>query len=132
MAIKSISSVIELGSAWAKIDLGDLNSFYLIGIKEEKENSNDIDPKTVKILNFEVGVESGLENTYLTIGHITLNFDEFTSKDNVINKATAMTRCLNYPSIFYIRHSDAITYDNVKHVKGIVNIDINLNAVKLK
>lgn len=132
MAIKTISSVVELGSAWAKIDLGDLNSFYLIGIKEEKEDSTQIDPKSIKLLSFEVGVESGISNTYLTIGHITLNFDDFTSKDEIINKATAMTRCLNYPSVFYIRPSDAITYDNVKHTKGIVNIDINLNAVKLK
>ena len=132
MAITNISSVIELGSKWSKVDLGDLNSFYLIGIKEEKENSTDIDPKAIKILNFEVGIESGIKDTYLTIGHITLNFDEFTSKDSAINKVTAMTRCLNYPSIFYIKPSDAITYDNVKYAKGNINIDINLNAVKLK
>lgn len=125
-----LSTLTDLESGWAAIDLGSLNSFYLIGIKYEKL-AGTIDSKDVKLLTFEVGVEY-TKNDYLSIGHITLNFDEYTSKDNVINKATAMTRCLNYPSVFYIRPSCAITYDNVKHTKGTIDIGINLNAVKLK
>ena len=136
MAIKNISTVIELGSDWALVDLEGLNSFYLIGVKEEKGATDTIDPKDVKILNFEVGVESGIKDAdekpvYLSIGHLTLNFDEFTSKNESINKVTAMTRYLNYPSTFYIRPSDVVTYDNIRYVEGTVDIDVNINALKL-
>lgn len=131
MAIKKISSIIELGSSWANVNLEDLNSFYFIGIKEAKTPESTIDPKDVKILNFEAGIESGLENTYLTIGYITLNFDSITSKEALINNVTAMSRYLNYPSSFYIRPTDIITYDNNVLTKGTTNISININSVKL-
>lgn len=132
MALKNISTVVELNSPWAKIDLGDLNSFYVIGIKEEKGSSDTIDSKDVKILNFEIGIESGIQDTYLTTGYITLNFEEFTSTDSNINKLTAMTRCLNYPSIFYIRPTDIITYNGEKITKGITSVNVNINSIKLK
>ena len=132
MALKNISGIIELDSPWAKVDLGDLNSFYLIGVKEAKGADDTIDPKDIKLLNFEVGIESGISNTYLTIGYLTLNFDEFTSNDPTVNSVTAMTRYLNYPSIFYIKPKDVVTYTNDKIVKGKASLSININTVKLK
>ena len=130
MALTNISTVIELRSDWAKVDLGSLNSFYLIGIKESKGVTDTIDPKDVKRLGFEVGIESGISNKYLTIGYITLNFDEITSSDDELNKSTAMTRCLNYPSVFYIRPIEIYT-DKDRFISGTTNIDININSVKL-
>lgn len=132
MALTSISTLIELGSAkWSKIDLNNLNSFYIIGIKETKGATDTIDPKSIKIVNFEVGIESGIQNTYLTIGHLTLNFSEITSKDSAVNSITAMSRYLNYPSTFYIRPTDVVTYDGEVISKGTSKIGININAVKL-
>ena len=132
MSLKNISTLIELGSDWAKVDLGDLNSFYIIGIKESKGDTDTIDPKDVKSLSFEVGIESGIENKYLTIGYLNLNFDDFTSNDKDLNASTAMSRYLNYPSVFYIKPTQIFTANGEKFTAGITNIDININAVKLK
>lgn len=131
MALTTIGSIINLGSDWAKVDLGDLNSFYLIGIKESKGETDTIDPKDVKRLSFEVGIESGITNKYLTIGYLTLNFDEITSSDAELNKITAMARYIGYPSTFYIRPTEICT-DKERFTEGICTLSININSVKLK
>ena len=116
MAAQNLSTIVKLDSkpTWTKVDLGDLNSFYLIGVKEAKGTTDTTDPKDVKRISFEAGVESGIsgaegEESYLNIGYLTLNFEEFTSSDPLLNKVTAMTRYLNFPSVFYIRPTEIFT-----------------------
>lgn len=135
--IKNIGSSIELGSNWVSVSLGDLNSFYLIGIKNPAKGATDtIDPKDVKSLSFEVGIDSGAtingSNAYLTLNYITLDFNAFTSSDKILNESTALVRCLNYPSTFYIRPTEIFTKDGKKHTTGISSITVNVNAVKLQ
>lgn len=131
MALTNISSVITLGSDWSSVSLGDYNSFYLIGIKESKGADDTIDPKDVKRLSFEVGIESGITNKYLTIGYLTLNFDEITSSDAELNKVTAMARYIGYPSTFYIRPTEIYT-DKERFTEGTCTLSVNINTVKLK
>lgn len=137
MAAQNLSTIVKLDSkpTWTKVDLGDLNSFYLIGVKEAKGTTDTIDPKDVKRISFEAGVESGIsgaegEESYLNIGYLTLNFEEFTSSDPLLNKVTAMTRYLNFPSVFYIRPTEIFT-DTQKFTVGLTTIGININVVKL-
>ena len=133
MALKKICETLSLETtSWTKIELGsDLNSFYLIGVKELKGESDTIDPKDVKIINFEVGIECGITNKYLTIGTLTLDFDAFTSRDKDLNSNTAMARYLNHPSVFYIKPLDIVTYSGAKYTEGTTTIGVNINSLKL-
>lgn len=130
MALQNLTEKIILGSDWIKVDLENLNSFYLIGIKEIKGTEDTIDPKNVKRIGFEVGIESGIAKKYLTISHVNLDFDAITSNDKDLNEKTAMARYLNFPSIFYIRPIEIYT-ENERFTSGITNIDVNINTLKL-
>lgn len=131
MAITKIIDNIDLNSTWAKVSLGDLNSFYMIAIKEAKGLQDTVDPADVKAVVLEMGIESGITDKMLSIGRIVLNFDEITSSDVEVNKITAMVKRLHEPSEFYIRPIEIITNKETLKKEAKTSIDININTVKL-
>lgn len=130
MAVTKIIDNVKLDGNWTKVSLGDFNIFYLIGLKEAKALTDTLDPKDIKIINFEIGIESGITNKYLTIGRATLNFKEETSSDKELNEISAFVRCNGYPSEFYIKPIEIITNTGIIK-EGQTSIDININTVKL-
>jgi hypothetical protein len=131
MAITNIAQTITLGSNWHNISLGSEHSFYLVGVKESKGSTDTIDPINVKRISFELGIDAGVSQP-LTIGNLTLNFDEHTSNDKELNVSTAMVRAIGYPTDFKIKPTQIYTDDNKCHVEGITTIGINIIPVSLK
>ena len=132
MAVEKIIDNVALNGEWTSVSLGnDLHTFYLIGIKEAKSLTDTIDPKDIVKIGFELGIESGIENKYLTIGRVVLNFGLNTSSDLAFNEITAFERCMNYPSEFFIKPVEFIAKDGKVIKEGTTSIDININTVSL-
>ena len=117
---------------WEKVNLGKFKDFYLIGIKGKKKSKKDIlDPKDVKKLKFEIAVETGLKDKYITVSYLNLNFDDISSSNVELNKITGYTRHVGGPSKFFIRVIEAIDNTNTSHKEGKINIKLNINAQNL-
>ena len=130
MAVTKKIDNVRLPMDWVEVDLGGFNAFYLIGIKEAKAVTDTIDPKDIKVINFEIGIESGIDKQYLTIGRVTLNFREETSSNKSLNDITAFTRCTGYPDKFFMKPVEVIT-DKGLVKEGQTSKDKNFNTVKL-
>lgn len=110
--------------------MGSCNDCYIIAVKEDAGKKDTINPETIKIITFEIGIDSGVKNKPITISRFSLNFNEITSSDEMLNKITAFTRLLNIPNNFYLRPISID--DGVKTIhKGEVAIAININPVNL-
>lgn len=131
MAVSALSTTIVLGSDWHKVSLGSEHSFYLAAVKEQKGSNDTIDPQKVKRISFELGVDMGVTKP-LSIGFLTLNFDDVTSSDIEVNKITAMIKGVGYPTDFQIRPTQIYTDDNVCHKEGTTSIGVNLLPVSFK
>lgn len=132
MAVTKIIDNIALDGNWHSVSLGnDLHTFYLIGIKEAKAETDTVNSEDVTKVGFELGIESGIENKYLTIGRVALNFGLNTSSDPELDKITAFERCMNYPSNFFIRPVELFMKDGKILREGTTSIDVNVNTVSL-
>ena len=128
MALTALSSTVVLGSDWHKVSLGSMHSFYLVGIKETKGTTDTIDPVKVTRISFELGMNVGATKP-LTIGNITLNFNEHTSSDKDVDAVTAMVKAMGYPSEFMMKPVQIYTDDNICHTQGSTTIGVNLLPV---
>lgn len=131
MTVTALSSTVVLGSDWHSVSLSSKHSFYLAAIKETKGTADTIDPEKVKRISFELGVDVGASEP-LSIGFLTLNFDDFTSANHELNKITAMIKVIGYPTEFKIRPSQIYTDDNTCHKEGTTSISVNLLPVSFK
>ena len=128
--VKNILSRIRLNNNWVAVDMGSFNDCYIIAVKEDAGKKDTINPETIKIITFEIGIDSGIKNKPITISRFSLNFNEITSSDEMLNKVTAFTRLLNIPNSFYLRPISID--DGIKTIsKGEVAIAININPVNL-
>lgn len=129
MAAKNIYGNINFNNLWTKVTLTH-NNFYLIAIKEEKYETDVIDSQDAKNLTFEIGIDSGINDSPLTIQYVTVYFEDITSGDNELNKITGFTRLVNFPKVFYIR--PVSINDGSKNITdGEVSISVNINEVDL-
>lgn len=129
MAAKNIYGNINFNNVWTKVTLTH-NNFYLIAIKEEKYETDVIDSQDAKNLTFEIGIDSGINDSPLTIQYVTVYFEDITSGDNELNKITGFTRIVNFPKVFYIR--PVSINDGSKNITdGEVSISVNINEVDL-
>ena len=128
--MNTVASVITLDGTWGNVSLSSSNSFYLAGIKESKGTTDTVDPKDVKRVSFEVGIDVEAEAP-LTIGMITLNFDEVTSRDAELNAKTALVRCTGYPKDIKIRPIQIYTDKECFTKDCQTKISVNLKEVQL-
>lgn len=128
-SIKTIFKKISIGE-WEKVTTKDLNTFYLIGIRGKKAKKDIIDPDAVKKIKFEIAVETGVKNKFITVAYTTINFEDISSSDVEINKATGYVRQVNMPSKFLIRAIEVIE-GTTSHKEGKVAIKININSQHL-
>ena len=127
--IQNIIGKIKVDNKWFKVN-NNSDSFYLIGIKEnvKKLSDNQIDSKIIDKVYFEIGIESGIKNKLLTIGHLVLDFKDQTSSED-INDITAFVKVQGYPKEFYIRPVSFTTYEGVKYTDKETYIAINVNTI---
>lgn len=126
--ITSILSRIKLNSEWVTVDMSSFNDCYAIAVKETAGKTDTINPETIKIITFEIGIDSGIKNKPITISRFSLNFNELTSSDEETNKLTAFAKLSGLPSNFYIR---PLSMDDGKKTitTGEVAIALNINPV---
>lgn len=128
--VKNIISIMNIDKSWQKVSI-DENDYYLIAIKEQKKEKDDIDSSTVKRIRFEIAIDSGIKNQPLTIQYVNLDFSDITSGNNEINKITAFAKMVNQPKEFYIRPV-SIMNDKLQEIRnGRVSISINVNSMDL-
>lgn len=128
--VKNIISIMNIDKNWQKVSI-DGNDYYLIAIKEQKKEKDDIDSSTVKRIRFEIAIDSGIKNKPLTIQYVNLDFSDMTSGNNEINKITAFAKMVNQPKEFYIRPV-SIMDDKLQEIRsGRVSISINVNSMDL-
>ena len=130
MKITKVFKRLVLGK-WEKVDLKNINSFYLIGIKNKSHKKDIVDSAKVKKIKFELAVDTGVKNKYITVGYLNLNFDDTSSSDIELNKSTGYVRYINGPSKFFIRANDIIDASNVTYKEGKAAITININPQSL-
>ena len=127
--ITSVLSRIKLDGAWVTVDMSSYSACYAVAVKETAAKTDTIDPETIKIMTFEIGIDSGIKNKPITIQRFSLNFNETTSSDPETNKLTAFAKLIGLPNNFYIR---PISIDNgIKTItEGEVAIALNINPVQ--
>lgn len=130
---KKILKNINLDGSWTKVNLKKYNDFYLIGMKKDKINKkkDTLDKDCVKKIRFEIAIDSGKKNKYLTVNYLTLNFNDLTSSDADLNSITALTKVMNFPSNFYIRAID-MTGETSTVNDGRCSIEVYVNEMRLK
>lgn len=130
---KKLLNAITLDGSWTRVNLKKYNDFYLVAIKKDKVNKkkDTLNKDCVKKIRFEVAIDSGKKNKYLTIGYLTANFNDLTSSDLELNSITALTKVTNYPSRFYIRAVD-MTGELSTVDEGRCSIEVYINELRLK
>jgi hypothetical protein len=132
MRAKKILKKINLNGKWTKVNLFKYNDFYLSAIKAEKVGKKDtLDMNCVQRIRFEVAVESGKKGCPFTIGYLTLNFNEISSSNVELNKITALTKVMGYPSTFYIRPID-MTGERSVVTEGVTSVAVYVSELRLK
>ena len=132
-ATKKILSNIALDGSWVKVNLKKYSDFYLIAVKKNSVNKkkDTLNKDCVKKIRFEAAVESGKKNKYLTIGYLTLNFNDLSSSDAELNNISALTKAMGYPSTFFIRPVDMTGEISVVS-EGRCSIEVYINEARLK
>lgn len=128
--ITSVLSRIKLNKEWVTVDMSTFNDCYAVAVKETAGKNDTIDPETIKIITFEIGIDSGIKNKPITISRFSLNFNDVSSSDEETNKLTAFAKLSGLPTSFYIR---PLSMDNgIKTItEGEVAIALNINPVQL-
>lgn len=128
--VQNILNRIKVDGKWIKMNLDKAESFYLIAIKEnvKKLIKDQIDSKDIDKIYFEIGIDSGIKNKPLTIRHLTLDFKDQTSSED-INDITAFTKVEGLPKEFYIRVTNFVDYKGVKYLDKETAISINVNLM---
>lgn len=129
--MKKIFKRVVLNDEWKKITLKKHNDFYLTAIKADKTSRKDtLNKNCVRKIRFEIAVDSGKKDKYMTINYISLNFNDASSSDKVFNECSAIAKVVNYPSTFYIKAID-MTGESSVVCEGETSISVYLNELRL-
>ena len=79
----------------------------------------------------DTSVESGKKGCPFTIGYLNLNFNEISSSNVELNKITALTKVMGYPSTFYIRPID-MTGERSVVTEGVASVAVYVSELRLK
>ncbi len=115
---------------WVKINLKKKADFYVIAIKNLKSKTG-FDVKDIQSIRFEIGIDSGIKDSPITVGYFNLNFKDCTSSSNSINDRTAFFQCTSCNSSFYLKPISAGLYSDANGLsKGNLPIALNINTVE--
>ena len=129
MALSKIISKLTLGQ-WLQTDIDGFNYCYLIAVKGTKQDGDVVDPKDVRRIVFEIGIDCGVNGKPLTIQRVNINFNDEISPNNELNDLVRGVKLANIPNEFYIK---AVSVDDGKKeiTSGNVAIEINVNSMQL-
>lgn len=126
MAVKKVLSNIKIGGEWTEVS--DAGNCYVIAVKENKVASTTVLPENVKIITFELGIDSGITNKPISISRFSINFNDYTSSDASVNAITGFMKLTNVPSTVYLRVLSVD--DGQKQItSGESSISININTI---
>lgn len=125
--VTSILSRIKLNNTWVTVDAENFDTCYFIAVKETAAKTDTINPEDIKIITFEIGIDSGIKDKPITVSRFAINFNDYTSSDEETNKLTGFAK-LNVPGSFYIK---PVSMDDGKKTitTGEVAIALNINPV---
>lgn len=129
--VQTIINKLKLDETWTKVNLND-DGFYLIAIKEKvkKLKEKEIESNKVNKVYFEIGIDSGIKDKYITVNRVVLDFNDETSDNEDINSITAFTRIQGLPKEFYIRPIKIVDYTSTiysKDIEAAISIKVNLS-----
>lgn len=135
--MQKLLTEISLDGKWTEVTNENDSIIYFIALKNAAakaiiklaKTDEAIDPSLVSRLTLEVGVESGVDGKYLTVDGIQLNFDEYTSSEEDLNKMSAVATRRGYFSKFYIRPTKIETKDGKTYTKGKSALSLNINLL---
>ena len=97
---------------------------YLVGIKGESVETDTIDVKNLSYVVLEIGIDSGISQSPITITRVKLNFNEETSSDPNLNSKTALAKLTQMPSTIHLRPI-AFADQNKEYLSGTINVSVN-------
>jgi hypothetical protein len=100
---------------------------YIIAIKGKEMEGSTVNINDLKYIILELGIDSGISGSPLTLSNVKLNFDDFTSTDKDTNIKTAMARIGVFPTPLCYR---VVAFaDNSKEYKtGTLPVSINITT----
>lgn len=98
---------------------------YVVGIKGTSSDGDLFNIEYLKYVVLEIGIDSGIENSPITLTRIKLNFSDETSSDKDLNEKTALSKLVQLPSTIYIR--PVAFGDQVKeYTSGKMPVSVNV------
>ena len=131
-ATRALSNiVVGTNSTYQSIDLLTNSNFYIIGIKGTSKATGDtVDPKDIISIAFELAVDSGESNKYITVGRTILNFNVESSLDKAFNEKSAYNLISRFTPKFYIRPISMETVEGTV-TEGQASVSIYINSFSL-
>lgn len=121
-----IISELDTSMGWLEVsNITGTWGCYIIGIKGESVESDVFDVKDLKYIVMEVGIDSGIAGSPITLTRIKLNFAEETSSDPILNSKTALAKLTQMPSKIYMKPI-AFANDIKEYMQGKLNVSINV------
>lgn len=113
-------------STWTPVDnITGTWGCYLIGVKGEPIDTDKINVNDLKYIVFEVGIDSGIEQSPITLTRIKLNFSEETSTDPILNSKTAIAKLTQMPARVYLKPI-SFADQTKEYTSGTVNVSVNV------
>ena len=135
--MQKLLTEVSLDGKWTQVTGDNTGTTFFIGAKDATAKTisklakaeDFINPEDVTRIYLEVGVESGIDGKYLTVDHICLNFDEFSSDDEEVNKLTTFTTRQRFYKSFYIKPVKLVMKDGKSYTAGKCAVSVNINVI---
>ena len=128
MATTATQIITELNTSLGWLEVNNITGTwgcYIVGIKGTKSDNDIFNIDDLKYVVLEVGIDSGIEGSPITLTRIKLNFNEETSSDKNLNKKTALTKLTQMPSTIYLKPI-AFADQSKEYLEGKMPISINV------
>lgn len=126
MAATQIIDKLDTSVGWLSATniTGD-HGCYVVGIKGTKTTEDIFDIKDLKYIVLEIGIDSGIENSPITLTRLKLNFSDETSSDRELNEKTSLSKLTQLPSTIYIKPV-AFGDQSKEYTSGKMPVSINV------
>ena len=125
-AITQIIESLDTSKGWLQAsNVTGTWGCYVIGVKGAKVDTDVFDVNDLKYVVLEIGIDSGIEKSPITLTRIKLNFNEETSSDKETNAKTALAKLTQMPSTIYFKPV-AFADQTKEYLEGKINVSVNV------
>lgn len=126
MATTQIMTNLNTAQGWLKVDnITGTWGCYIVGIKGVIADDDIFNVNDLKYVVLEVGIDSGIEGSPITLTRIKLNFNEETSSDKNLNSKTALAKLTQMPTTIYLKPI-AFADQTKEYLEGKMSVSINV------